>query len=202
MKKLKMLAMVAVMGVSSALLAHAAPEIGKPAPDFSLTDVNGTEYNLADLKGKVVVLEWFNHDCPFVKKHYGAKNMQKLQEKYTGEGVVWLSINSSNEKDGAYRDAAATKAEGEKVDSKATALLLDASGTVGQAYEAKTTPHMYVINKEGILVYNGAIDSNSSADAKTIESATNYVTEALDAVLAGKEVETAVTKPYGCSVKY
>jgi peroxiredoxin len=177
-------------------------KIGGQAPDFTLKDTGGTEHSLSDFKGKTVVLEWTNYDCPFVKKHYGSGNMQMLQKKYTGEGVVWLSIWSSAEgKQGYYKPEEWVK----KIDAakaKATAVLLDATGTVGKLYGAKTTPHMFVIDKEGKLVYRGAIDDNRYWDPKTIKGAKNYVADALDALLAGKKVAEADTKSYGCSVKY
>jgi glutathione peroxidase-family protein len=181
---------------------QAAPEIGQPAPAFTLTDTTGTEHSLSDFKGKTVVLEWINHGCPFVVKHYASGNMQALQEKYTGEGVVWLSICSSAPGAQGHMSAADAAAKSKEVGSKATAYLIDESGTVGKAYNAKTTPEMFVINAEGILVYKGAIDDKPSTNAADIEGSKNFVAAALDEVLAGKEVSTATTKPYGCSVKY
>jgi peroxiredoxin len=194
------LAAAAALSLTSAAFAEAV--VGEPAPPFTGTDSNGVTHNLSDFAGKTVVLEWTNHLCPYVKKHYGAGNMQKLQESATADGVVWLSIVSSAEgKQGFVTpdEANAITAEG---GSKATAKLLDPAGTIGKAYGAKTTPHMYVIDGAGKLVYAGAIDSNSSADPKTIEGATNYVAEALAAVKAGTPVATAETEAYGCSVKY
>jgi peroxiredoxin len=195
---------VVVVGAVLVLGAVTAPaaEVGQAAPAFTLTDVKGTTHNLADFKGKVVVLEWTNYDCPFVKKHYGTRNMQKLQETYTGKGVVWLSICSSAAgKQGHYAPEVWQKKTAEQ-GSRATAVLLDADGTVGRAYGAKTTPNMFVIGTDGKLVYAGAIDDNASWDPKTVKDADNYVAAALDALLAGKPVEVAETKPYGCSVKY
>lgn len=186
----------------AAVPAYAAIEIGKPAPDFAGTDSNGKTHKLSDYKGKIVVLEWTNPLCPFVMKHYDAGNMQKLQEEYTGKDVVWLSINSSAAgKEGNQSAEDANKYMTEKK-SKATARILDPSGEIGKAYDAKTTPHMFVIDKDGNVVYKGAIDDNDSTKQETIAAAKNYVKAALDSVMEGKPVETAQTKPYGCSVKY
>jgi peroxiredoxin len=182
--------------------ALAQPEIGKPAPEFTLKDCSGTEHSLSDFKGKTVVLEWVNHGCPFVVKHYASGNMQKLQEDATGKGVVWLSICSSAPGKQGHMSAADATAKCEEIGSKATAYLLDEDGTAGRLYAAKTTPQMAVINAEGVLVYQGAIDDKASTNQSDIEGATNYVVAALDEVLAGKPVTTAETKPYGCSVKY
>ncbi len=181
---------------------QAAPEIGAQAPAFTLKDTDGKEHSLADFKGKFVVLEWINHGCPFVKKHYDSGNMQKLQKEFTGKDVVWLSICSSAEGAQGYNSAEdAAKVTTEK-GAVPTAYLLDASGEVGKAYAAKVTPHMYIINPEGVLIYNGAIDSISSASASDVDKATNYVAEALTAAMDGKDVPTATSNPYGCSVKY
>ena len=186
----------------SSMVLHAGAETGKAAPEFKLKDIKGKEHKLSDFKGKIVVLEWTNYDCPFVKKHYETNNMQALQKKYTEKGIIWLSICSSAEgKQGNF-----TNEQWEKRQASAkaapTAILPDASGETGKKYGAKTTPHMFVINKEGILVYQGAIDDNSSFDKKTVKGAKNHVADALDALLAGKDVSTKETKPYGCSVKY
>lgn len=157
---------------------------------------------LSDSKGKIVVLEWFNHGCPFVVKHYGAGNMQRLQKDYTAKGVVWLSICSSNKgKQGNDTPAGHAKTAQEK-GAAPTAILIDEAGEVGRAYGAKTTPNMYVIDAEGTLRYMGAIDSISSARSADIEKAENYVAAALDALLKGEAPKTTETKPYGCSVKY
>ena len=182
--------------------ALAAPEVGQPAPAFTLTDSNGQSHNLADFKGKFVVLEWLNHGCPFVKKHYDSNNMQKLQKEYTGKDVVWLSIVSSAPgKQGHMSPEETNKAKQEK-GSAPTAVLLDEDGTVGKLYDAKVTPALYVINPEGNLIYAGAIDDTKSVDAADVEGATNYVKQALDEALAGQPVSTSKTEAYGCSVKY
>lgn len=182
--------------------AAASAVVGKAAPSFTLTDTTGKKWVLSDLKGKIVVLEWFNHGCPFVKKHYDSGNMQKLQKEFTGRGVTWLAINSSAKgKQGNATAAEHDKAFKEK-NSAPTAILTDESGTVGRAYGAKTTPDMYVIDKKGILVYAGAIDDKNSTDASDIPSSKNYVKAALDELISGKTVTVAETKSYGCSVKY
>jgi len=182
--------------------ANAAPKINEPAPDFTLQDTSGKAHSLAELKGKTVVLEWLNHGCPFVRKHYDSGNMQKLQKEVTGKGVVWLSIVSSAPgKQGHYaaeKQGALAKEKG----SNATAVLLDEPGKVGRLYDARTTPHLFVIDSKGVLQYAGAIDSVPSADKDDIARAEPYVSEAVDAVLAGKTPKTQVTKSYGCSVKY
>ncbi len=190
------------VGLISASVALAAPEIGKAAPDFTLTDAEGNSHSLADFKGKTVVLEWFNHGCPFVQKHYGSGNMQQLQEAAVDDDVVWLTIVSSAEGKQGHLTADEAKAKKAELGMNATAFLLDPDGTVGKLYDAKTTPEMFVINAEGALVYKGAIDSKADAKAASIEGATNYVTAALDSVESGEAIETATTKPYGCSVKY
>ena len=177
-------------------------KVGSAAPDFTLKDVNGKAHSLADYKGKFVVLEWFNEGCPFVKKHYTSGNMQKLQKEYTGKDVVWLSINSSAEgEQGHVTPQTAPKTIADwKMDS--TRILLDHDGKVGKMYGAKTTPHMFVIDKQGKLIYQGAIDSKATSNTADIEGAENYVKVALDNTMAGKPVATTSTKPYGCSVKY
>lgn len=180
----------------------AAVETGEKAPDFTLKDTSGKEHSLSDFQGKTVVLEWLNYGCPFVLKHYDSGNMQSLQEKYTGKDVVWLSINSTKPAHKDYKDPAESDKATEKHGARPTAVLLDEDGAVGKKYDAKTTPHMYVINPDGVLVYQGAIDSISSTNADDVKKADNYVAAALDAVMAGKEVGNATTKPYGCSVKY
>lgn len=182
--------------------AFAAPTVGEPAPDFTGTDSNGVEHSLSDFRGKTVVLEWTNHECPYVVKHYGGGNMQKLQEAATADGVVWLSIASSAEGKQGYLTPEETNKLLEESGAKPTARILDASGEIGKLYEAKTTPHMFVIDPEGTLVYAGAIDSNASFDPATIEGAENYVMDAITAIKDGSEIKVASTKPYGCSVKY
>lgn len=199
--KTKLLLTALTCLAASASFAQEA-KTGSDAPAFTLKDTTGKTHNLADYKGKFVVLEWFNEGCPFVKKHYGSGNMQKLQKEYTGKDVVWLSINSSAPgKEGHVTTESAPKTITDwKMDS--TKILLDHDGKVGKLYGAKTTPHMFVIDQAGKLIYQGAIDSKASPNAADIESSENYVKVALDSALAGKPVANASTKPYGCSVKY
>lgn len=176
--------------------------IGQPAPDFTLTDTMGNAHTLSALKGKYVVLEWTNYDCPFVKKHYGTGNMQKLQKTYTEKGIVWLSINSSAPgKQGNYPPEKWNEMIKEK-GSAATAVLLDPDGKIGKRFGAKTTPHMFVINPEGMLIYKGAIDDQPTFEPETVKGAKNYVEETLDSAMAGKPVAIPETQSYGCSVKY
>lgn len=200
MKKLLLLATLALIPFS--VTAHAAPEIGKPAPEFMANDTNGNHVMLSALKGKTVVLEWTNHECPFVKKHYNGGNMQALQKEATADGVVWVSIVSSAK--GKEGNTTAEEANKIMVEQKAvpTHKILDESGAIGTLYGAKTTPHMFVIDKNGILAYAGAIDDKSSADPEDIKTAKNYVRAALADLKAGKPVETPATNPYGCGVKY
>src|SRR5882724_8362558 len=187
---------------TTTLLALDSPPVGSGAPDFSLTDAKGKTHSLSQYKGKYVVLEWFNPECPFVKKHYGTDNMQKLQEEYTDKGVVWLTIDSN----APGTEGNLTPEQAQKVASSwkthETALLLDPDGKVGRAYGAKNTPNMVIINPDGKIVYHGAIDSKATPNPADISSSTNYVKAALDQSLAGKSVSTPQTKPYGCSVKY
>lgn len=186
----------------AATSVFAQPKVGQPAPAFTLKDASGKDVSLSDYKGKYVMLEWVNFECPFVRKHYGSQTMQKLQKDAVDKGVVWLSICSSGPgKQGHYAPADAEK-EAKKVGSNATAYLVDESGTVGKAYNAVTTPEMYLINPEGKLLYMGAIDDQPSPDLGTLQGAKSYAREAIDAALAGKAVEPSVTKSYGCSVKY
>jgi peroxiredoxin len=178
------------------------PAVGSPAPAFTLTDSKGKQHNLADYKGKYVVLEWVNLGCPFVKKHYESGNMQATQKKAVDQGVVWLSVNSSAKWKQGNMSASAWNDEiaGRKMAS--TAVLLDESGEVGKAYGAKTTPHMYIVNPDGILIYKGAIDDQPTTDKDDVPGARNYVLAALDESMSGKPVSTASTQSYGCSVKY
>src|SRR6476620_7744477 len=184
------------------LYAADVPPVGTAAPDFSAPDADGKTHSLSEYKGKYVVLEWFNPECPFVKKHYGSGNMQKLQSEYTGKGVVWLSIDSSAP--GLEGNLTAEQAQKVMKDwnTKQTALLLDPEGKAGRVYNARNTPHMFVINPEGKIVYEGAIDSKASPNPADIPSSTNYVKVALDESMSGKPVSNANTRPYGCSVKY
>lgn len=189
-------------GSLAATAARADAVVGQPAPAFTLTDSNGKTTSLKDFAGKTVVLEWTNHECPFVKKHYNGKNMQAQQSEGRDSGVVWLVMNSSAPgKQGNVTPAQANAIQAEWK-AKQAAYLFDTPGTTGRAYGAKTTPHMYVIDGQGIVRYNGAIDSNPSSDPKDIEGATQYVRAALADLEAGKPVQTPTTRPYGCSIKY
>jgi hypothetical protein len=176
--------------------------VGKPAPPIQLQDVDGKTVRLDAFKGKFVVLEWVNFQCPFVGKHYGSGNMQSLQKKYTEEGVVWLSICSSARGKQGYVTGPEAKKLLRERDAAPSRFLLDPRGRVGKAYGAKTTPHMFVIDPKGIVRYDGAIDDKPSTKREDLATAKNYLTAALDAALAGKKVEVAATQPYGCSVKY
>lgn len=177
-------------------------EIDKKAPDFKLKDTNGKEHSLSDFKGKYVVLEWNTFGCPFVKKHYNSKNMQQLQKKYTDKEVVWLTINSSAPGKEGYASSEQLNKSIKEHGANMTAYLVDGSGTVGKTYGAKTTPHMYIVNPVGTLIYAGGIDDIASTDTDDIKKAKNYVAAALDAAMSGKKIETKTSQPYGCSVKY
>lgn len=187
--------------IATAVFASDPPPVGSAAPDFSLTDAKGATHSLSQYKGKYVVLEWFNPECPFVKKHYGG-NMQKLQDEYTTKGIVWLTIDSN----APGSQGNLTPEEAEKImtawKTHQTALLLDPEGKAGRAYGAKNTPDMVIINPEGKIAYEGAIDSKATPNPADIPSSTNYVKAALDESLAGKPVTTPHTKPYGCHVTY
>ena len=200
--KTKLLLSALTCLASTSLFAADSPAVGSAAPDFSITDSKGKTQSVSQYKGKYVVLEWFNPECPFVKKHYGSGNMQKLQEEFTGKGVVWLSVDSSAP--GKEGNLSPVEAEKKMTDWKthSTALLLDQDGKAAQAYAAKNTPHMFIINPEGKIIYEGAIDSKASPNPADIPSSTNYVRVALDEALAGKTVSNPTTRPYGCSVKY
>lgn len=176
--------------------------VGAPAPEFTIKDAQGNQHSLSQYKGKNVVLEWFNPDCPFVKKFYKNGDMAAFQKKVVEAGDVWLTINSSAEgRQGHIAASDASEAQ-TKFGLASTALLLDPEGTVGRAYGARTTPHLFVVDANGTLAYAGAIDSIPSTSSDDVSRATNYVTEALTALKSGKKVETSSTEPYGCSVKY
>lgn len=184
------------------LLALAAPFPGQPAPTFLEPTAAGTEVNLEIYAGKTVVLEWTNHGCPFVQKHYGAQNMQKLQKRAAAEGIVWLQVISSAPGKQGHVSAEEAQALNEERGAVVSHVLLDADGSMGRAYAAKTTPHMFIIDPEGIVRYNGAIDTIPTADPDDIPNAQNYVATALSQLKAGQDVVTGVSRPYGCSVKY
>ena len=188
--------------VATAVFALDPPPVGSAAPDFSLTDAKGKTHSLSQYKGKYVVLEWFNPECPFVKKHYGGGHMQNLQKDFTTKGVAWLTIDSN----APGMEGNLSPEQAEKVASawktQQTALLLDPDGKVGRAYGAKNTPNMVIINPEGKIIYRGAIDSKATPNPSDIPTSTNYVKAALEQSLSGKSVATPETKPYGRSVKY
>ena len=179
----------------------ASATVGQAAPDFTATDALGKTHKLSDFKGKHVVLEWTNPGCPFVVKHYGG-NMQALQKEFTAKGVVWLSVTSTEKDSYEYFSPAKMANWVNDKQAKPTALLMDEPGKIGQLYNAKTTPHMYIISPQGVLVYAGAIDSIASARVDDIKTATNYVRQGLNEALVGKAISVASTRSYGCSVKY
>ena len=200
--KTKLFTALLALAVSIPLFAADSPAVGTAAPDFSLTDSKGKTQSVSQYKGKYVVLEWFNPECPFVRKHYGSGNMQKLQEEFTARGVVWLSVDSSAPGLEGHLTAEQANAKMAEWKTKQTAFVLDPDGKAGRAYAAKNTPHMFVINPEGKIIYEGAIDSKATPNPSDIASSTNYVKIALEESLAGRSVSNANTKPYGCSVKY
>lgn len=182
--------------------ALAAPKLGIAAPEFSVTDSNGKIQNLADYKGKTVILEWTNHLCPYVAKHYGTDNMQALQRETTKDGIVWLSvISSAPDTQGYVQGEEANKLTAERK-AAPTAVLLDPAGKVGRTYDARVTPHMYIIDASGMLVYMGGIDDKATTDWDDVKTAQNYVRAALDDMAKGKPIANAVTRVYGCTVKY
>jgi len=201
MKMLSLLFSCFVLAVGACHL-QAEAVVGRPAPAFTLNDLDGKPVSLASYAGKIVVLEWTNVDCPFVRKHYGSGNIPKLQAAYTAKGVVWLSICSSAPGQEGNAPAAEIKARRAAWHAASTDYLTDADGTVGRLYGAKTTPHFFIIDASGVLRYAGAIDSIPSPDPADIPKAENYVAEALDSLLAGQPVKTASTRAYGCGVKY
>lgn len=193
---------VGTLSLTYPVLAETALKPGQPAPQFMARDAGGRDVTLASFKGKVVVLEWTNHDCPYVKKHYGAGNMQALQAEAAAQDVVWLTISSSAP--GGQGHVNGLEAEKLTTDRKAqpTAFLLDHAGHIGRLYHATATPHMYIIDKAGVLVYMGAIDDKPTTNRDDIAGARNYVKEALAALASGQPVKTASTRVYGCSIKY
>ena len=200
--KTKLLLTTMTTLAAGALYASDVPPVGSAAPDFSVPDATGKTQSLSEYKGKYIVLEWFNPECPFVKKHYGSDNMQKLQQEYTGKGVVWLTVDSNAP--GTEGNISADQAQKimKQWNTHQTALLLDPDSKVAKLYGAKNTPNMVVINPEGKIVYEGAIDSKASPNPADIPSSTNYVKNALDESLGGKPVSNAQTKPYGCHITY
>ncbi len=176
--------------------------VGERAPDFSVVDAHGQVHSLSDYEGQYVILEWLNHGCPFVRKHYDGENMQELQKRYTEKGVVWLSVVSSAPGTQGYMEPDETIQTAEEKGAAPTAILLDSDGTMGRAYDARVTPQMYIINPDGILEFNGAIDDKPTARLSDLEGAHNYVVAAMTSLLNGEEVEVRTNTPYGCTVKY
>ena len=202
MPKIIAYTMAAAILLFSALPVNASVEIGKPAPEIEATDTNGNPFKLSDHKGKIVVLEWTNHQCPFVVKHYGSGNMQSTQKTAHGQGVEWISIVSSAPgRQGNINAEEANKIVTEQ-GATITAKILDESGHIGKLYDARTTPHMFIIDTDGNVAYAGAIDNKSSPNPGTVNGATNYILAALENLIDGKPVEISQTQPYGCSVKY
>ena len=194
-----------VLGLSTLVVAaslQAAPVVGQSAPDFALRDTSGKTVKLSDFRGKHVVLEWTNPGCPYVRKHYDSGNMPATQREAVDKGVVWLAINSTGKSSGEYMEPASLAAWQAARKARPTATLLDEEGTAGRAYGARTTPHMYIVDPQGRLIYAGGIDSIPSSNPDDIGKAVNYVRQGLNEALAGKPVSAAVTRPYGCSVKY
>lgn len=194
--------LAAFAALALATPAAAAPVIGQPAPAFTAVDGDGRARSLSEFKGKTVVLEWTNGGCPYVQKHYGAGAMQSLQASAAKDGVVWLTVVSSAPGKQGYLAPADAKTWKADTGAASTAVLLDPAGKVGKAYDARTTPHMYVVNPAGRLVYMGGVDDKPTADPSSLKGAKNYVVAALGDVKAGRAVAVPVSKPYGCSVKY
>ncbi|HEY6293622.1 MAG TPA: thioredoxin family protein [Terriglobia bacterium] len=191
------------IGLPLALVAAAlAAKVGEPAPNFTAVDSNGKSQTLSAYKGKYVVLEWHNQGCPYTRKHYESGNMQRLQKQWTAKGVVWLTVISSAPGTQGYVTPTQENQYLQQMNAMPTAVLMDPGGTLGHLYAAKTTPHMYIIDPSGVLIYNGAIDDHPTSDVADIASSKNYVSNALTEALAGKPVADPATQPYGCSVKY
>jgi peroxiredoxin len=202
MRKISHTALAVAFAAALPLTALAAPTVGQPAPTFTGTDMHGKKVSLADLKGKYVVLEWHNQGCPFVVKHYESGNMQKLQKELTGQGAVWVTVISSAPGKQGHVSAAEEEAYLKAENASPTNVLFDEDGAIGKLYGAKTTPHMFVIDDKGTLVYAGAIDDKASTDKADVAGATNYVLAAYQETKAGQPVKNPSTAPYGCSVKY
>ena len=201
MYKLAQRSFIAVLAGLFAAVAFASTP-GQPAPDFTVTDATGKPVKLADQRGKFVVLEWTNPECPFVQKHYVSGNMQELQKEYVGRNVVWLSVNSTRKSHGEFKSGSEMTQWMNGHKAAQTAVLIDDTSSAGRAYAARTTPHMFVIDPQGKVVYAGAIDDKRSANPADAKTAKNFVRAALNETLAGKPVSVAQTQPYGCSVKY
>lgn len=201
MTKQSLKSTLAILSILLPLAAWAA-RVGEPAPEFTGTDSNGQVHKLSDYKGKFVVLEWTNRGCPYTQKQYSSGNMEKLQREWTAKGVVWLTVVSSAPGKQGYVTGPEENAYLKQVNAAPTAVLLDPTGVLGHLYNAKTTPHMFIINPRGILIYNGAIDDRPTTDVADVNGAKNYVSTALEDATAGKPVSIPTSRPYGCSVKY
>jgi peroxiredoxin len=195
-------ALIAISALALFGAAQAAPTVGQPAPDFVLKDASGKPVKLSDYRGKYVVLEWTNPGCPYVRKHYNSGNMASTQQDATARGAVWLSINSTEQGAYDYMEPAKLVAWQKERKLQPTATLMDEEGVAGKAYGARTTPHMYIVDPQGKLVYAGGIDSIPSSSAEDIKKAVNYVKQGLAEATAGKPITAATTRPYGCSIKY
>ncbi|HKN73682.1 MAG TPA: redoxin domain-containing protein [Candidatus Acidoferrum sp.] len=202
MKRSALYPTLASLVLCTAPLLISAAKVGEPAPDFTSTASNGKTFHLTDYRGKYVVLEWHNNGCPYVRKHYNSGNMQRLQKEWTGRGVAWFTILSSAPGKQGYATAGEENDYLAKMQAAPTAALLDPGGEIGHLYDAKTSPQMVVINPQGVVIYDGAIDDRPTTDLQDVTGATNYVSLALEESMAGKSVQTAATRPYGCSVKY
>lgn len=201
MKRLIALLGTAALAFSALAAVQPTAEIGKPAPDFTATDINGKSVHLSDYKGKIIVLESYNQDCPFCHNQFRTGAMQALQKDMTSKGVIWLMVNSVNPRNSSHRTPEQARAEWTEQKLNATAWLDDSSGAIGHLYGMRTTPHMFVIDKSGTLVYDGAIDDQPDPEHDP-RKAHNYVRAAVDSLMAGQKVEVSQTKSYGCSVKY
>jgi len=195
-------ACVVTLVVMALSIVALAARVGEPAPNFTATDSNGKAHSLSSYRGKFVVLEWHNQGCPYTKKHYDSGNMERLQKEWTQKGVVWFTVISSAPGTQGYVTAEQENDYMRRMNAAPTAALLDPTGDLGHLYGAKTTPHMFIINPDGVLIYDGAIDDKSTPDQADIPSSTNYVSLALSEAMSGRPVSTPTSRPYGCSVKY
>lgn len=193
---------IVILIITVASSAAWATRVGEPAPDFTATDSNGRVERLSEYHGKFVVLEWSNRNCPYTQKHYNSGNMQRLQQEWTSRGVIWFTVISSAPGKQGYVTASEENAYLKQIKAAPTAVLLDPTGALGHLYNAKTTPDMFIISPEGVLIYSGAIDDRPTTDLADIQGAKNYVTVALDEATSGKPVSSPTSRPYGCSVKY
>ena len=202
MRRSRLSLLVALVSLFSAAVAANAARVGDPAPDFSGVDSQGRPQNLASYRGKFVVLEWTNNGCPYTQKHYESGNMQSLQKEWTGKGVVWLTMLSSAPGEQGFMTPAQENQYIAREHAAPTAAILDSHGAIGHEYDAKTTPHMFIIDPSGRLIYEGAIDDHATPNPSDIKQSKNYVSDALRESMGGKQVTTSYTRPYGCSIKY